>query len=174
MFEKLVSLFIGRRWRTFCGMDRKEFVEIATASLDDLGYEYSHEELDTTDGERFMLGADATGDQIKVESPVTFTVQTVTAKSNPGVGFALKFFSTEEKREEMTSGACVVDLQTIDETTRSHMAQFMQQVIEQSDRPPWKVTHHVGFRLAFLLRWKIRILWKYWLNVDHESVANTV
>lgn len=172
MFRRLLRLYIGRRWRTFCGLEREEFVALATEALEDLGYEYSLEELETTDGERFMLGAGETGEEIAVESPVPFTIQTVTAKSNPGVGFALKFFSPEEEREEMTSGACVVDLRDIDKTTRPYIARFVQRMFDLSDHPPWKVTHHVGFRLAFLLRWKIRVLWRYWLDVDQESVSN--
>lgn len=173
MFEKLLSLYIGRRWRSFCGLDRAEFVELATDTLDDLGYGYTHEETDTTSGEQFMLGAGDEADEIAVDAPEPFTIQVVTAKANPGVGYGLKFFSTKEMREEMTSGACVVDLQDVTGATRPYMARFMRAVIERSDHPPWKVTHHVGFRLAVLLRWKIRILWKYWLRTDHDPAANT-
>lgn len=173
MFRKLLSLYIGRRWRSFCGIDREEFVELATETLNDLGYEYTREVVDTTSGEKHMLGAGDERDEITVEAPEQFTIEIVTAKANPGVGYALKFFSTQEMRQEMTSGACVVDIQDVTKATRPHIARFMQRVIERSDHPPWKVTHHVGFRLAFLLRWKIRILWKYWLRTDHESVADT-
>lgn len=172
MFEKLLSIYIGRRWRSFCGLDREEFVELATGSLADLGYEYTHERIETTGGEQFMLGAGDEADQITVEAAEPFTIQVVTAKANPGVGYGLKFFATKEMRDEMTSGACVVDLRDVTETTRPHIARFMRAVIERSDHPPWKVTHHVGFRLAVLLRWKIRILWKYWLRADLEPAAN--
>lgn len=172
MFEKLLSIYIGRRWRSFCGLSREDFVELTTETLDDLSYEYTHEQIKTTGGEKFMLGAGDEGDQITVEAPEPFTIQVVTAKANPGVGYALKFFATKEMRDEMTSGACVVDLQDVTETTRPHIAQFMRAVIEQSNRPPWKVTHHVGFRLAVLLRMKIRMLWKYWLRTEYESARN--
>lgn len=172
MFEKLLSIYIGRRWRSFCGLDREEFVELATEALDDLGYEYTREEIETTSGEQFMLGAGDEANEITVEEPEPFTIQVVTATANPGVGYALKFFATKEMRDEMTSGACVVDLRDVTEATRPHIARFMRAVIERSDHPPWKVTHHVGFRLAVLLRWKIRLLWKYWLRADRGSAAD--
>jgi len=27
---------------------------------------------------------------------------------------------------------------------------------------PWDVRHHVGFRLAVLLRLKLKVMWLYW------------
>jgi len=173
MFEKVLSLYIGRRWRSFCGMEREAFVELATETLDDLEYEYTYERIDTSSGEQYMLGAGDEADQLTVETPEPFTVQVVTAKANPAVGYALKFFSTKEMRDEMTSGASVVDVQDVTGTTRPHIARFLSGVIERSDHPPWEVTHHVGFRLAVLLRVKIRLLWKYWLRMSHEPAANT-
>ncbi|ELY37754.1 hypothetical protein [Natronorubrum tibetense] len=172
MFRKLLSLYIGSRWRSFCGIDRDEFTELAIETLDELEYDYTHEVTETTSGEKYMLTAGDEKVEIAIKAPEQFTIQVVTAKANPGVGYALKFFSTKEMREEMTSNACVVDIQDVTKTTRPRIAQFMQRVIEQSDHPPWKVTHHVGFRLAFLLRWKIRILWKYWLGVDHDPATD--
>jgi len=171
MLHKLLTFYIGRHWRTFCGMSREEFVERATETLDALGYEYTLEEVDTTGGEKLMLGAGEEGDRIAVTEPATFTVDVVTAKSNPVVGYALKFFSTEEMREEMTAGASVVDVDGIDEESRPAIGSFLAGVIARSDRPPWKLTHHVGFRLAVLLRLKVKLLWRYWLDVDPEGEA---
>jgi hypothetical protein len=117
-----------------------------------------------------MLGSGETGDRIEVEPPAAFTVSVVTAKSNPAVGYMLKFFSTEEMREEMTAGVCVVDLDGIDEESRPVIGEFVTGVIERSDRPPWKLTHHVGFRLAVLLRLKVKLYWRYWLETpDAQS-----
>jgi hypothetical protein len=173
MLEKVLSLYIGRRWRSFCGMERETFVELATETLDELGYEYTYEQVETSNGEQYMLGAGDEADRITVEAPEQFTVQVVTAKANPAVGYALKFFSPKEMRDEMTSGACVVDVQDVTGTTRPHIARFLTGVVERSDHPPWKVTHHVGFRLAVLLRVKIRLLWKYWLRTSPDPAANT-
>ena len=74
MFEKLLSIYIGHRWQSFCGLDREEFVQLATEALDDLSYEYTHEDIETTGGEQFMLGAGDDVDQITVDEPEPFTV----------------------------------------------------------------------------------------------------
>lgn len=164
MLEKALKLIIGHRWRSFCGISQKNFVELAHETLDDLGYKYSSEEFETSGAEELMLGSDEKGEQITVEAPARFSVEVVTAKSNPVLAYTLKFFSTKDRREEMTSGACVVDLYKIDHDTRPAIVKFMNRLIEKSDHPPWKVTHHAGFRLAVLLRLKIQFFWKYWLR----------
>ena len=171
MRHRMLTFLIGSHWRTFCGMSREEFLNRATATLDDLGYEYTLEEVDTTAGEKLMLGADDEADRITVKQPASFTVNVVTATSNPVVGYALKFFSTEEMREEMTAGASVVDIDGIDDENRPLIGALLAGVVDRSDRPPWKLTHHVGFRLAVLLRLKVRVLWKYWLDVDPDGHA---
>jgi hypothetical protein len=171
MLQAVLTRFIGRHWRTFCGMSREEFLDRATETLDALGYEYALETVDTTGGEKLMLGAGDEADRISVREPVPFTVDVVTAKSNPVVGYALKFFSTEEMREEMTAGASVVDIDGIDDENRPAIGAFLSGVVERSDRPPWKLTHHVGFRLAVLLRLKVKLLWRYWLDVEPEGQA---
>lgn len=169
MRHRLLTFYIGRHWRTFCGMSREEFLDRATGVLDDLGYEYEIESVDTTGGEKLMLGAGEEADRISVTEPASFTVEAVTAKSNPVVGYALKFFSTEEMREEMTSGASVVDVRGIDDESRPAVGALLAGVVARSDRPPWKLTHHVGFRLAVLLRLKVKLLWTYWLDVAPEG-----
>ncbi|MFC7157173.1 hypothetical protein ACFQPA_17200 [Halomarina halobia] len=171
MLRKVLTLYIGRRWRSFCGMSREQFLSRATDSLDALGYEYSTEVIDTTGAEKLMLGAGDEGVRIDVEAPVPFTVEAVTAKSNPVVGYMLKFFSTEEMREEMTADVCVVDVRGIDADSRPAIASFVSELVERSDRPPWRLTHHVGFRLAVLLRLKVKLLWRYWLGVDRSTAT---
>ncbi|WP_254525711.1 hypothetical protein [Natrinema caseinilyticum] len=131
------------------------------------------ETTDTSGGEQLMLGSGEEGDRITVTAPDQFTVDAVTAKSNPVLAFGLKFFSTEEMREEMTADACVVDVGGIDDESRSAVGALLSGVTERSDRPPWKLTHHVGFRLAVLLRLKVRLLWRYWLNVEQTAGTRT-
>lgn len=171
MLRKVLTLYIGSQWRTFCGMSSEDFVSRATETLDDLGYEYTLENINTTGGEKLMLGAGDEGSHISVDAPAPFTIDVVTAKSNPVLAFGLKFFSTEDMREEMTANACVVDVDGIDDESRSTVAALLSGVIERSDRPPWKLTHHVGFRLAVLLRLKVKLLWKYWLGVEKPARA---
>lgn len=172
MIQKVLTLYFRRHWRTFCGLSREEFVTCATATLSMLGYEYSLAEIDTSGAEKLMLGAGDESVRITVESPISFTIDVVTAKSNPLTAYALKFFSTEEMREEMTAGACIVDFKNIDADSRPAIAAFVTDLVEEIPRPPWKLTHHVGFRLAVILRLKVRMFWKYWLKYDAEHEGN--
>lgn len=163
MLSKLLSLFIGSRWRTFCGFSQETFLARTEQALCELDYEYHIEDLPATAGERVMLGADD-GDRVSVSSPESFDIDIIVATIDPLTGFGLQFFVPEDQREEMTSDLCVVDISVIDKTTRPVIARFVERVVELSERPPWRLTHHISFRLAILLRLKIRLLWQYWLN----------
>lgn len=162
MLRKVLELLIGSEWRAFCGLEPERFLTLAIGVLDELGYQYTVEEISTTGGERTMLGADETGDRITVSDPASFQIEVVRARINPVTSVALSLVLTEERREELTDELSVVTLREIDDTTRDAMAVFMNRVIAESDRPPWNVSHHIGFQLAVLLRYKIKLLWGYW------------
>lgn len=163
VLSKLSSLLIGSRWRTFCGFSQETFLTRTEQALRELEYEYHIEDLPATAGERVMLGADD-GDRVSVSAPEAFDIDILVATIDPLTGFGLQLFVPEDQREEMTSDLCVVDIHVVDETTRPVIAQFIERVVELSERPPWRLTHHVGFRLAVLLRLKVRLLWQYWLD----------
>ncbi|WP_336346068.1 hypothetical protein [Halalkalicoccus ordinarius] len=162
MLWKAIELLVGSEWRAFCGLGPDRFLALAIGVLDELGYQHTVEEISTTEGERTMLGADETGDRIIVSDPASFQIEVIRARINPITSVALSFVLTEERREELTDDLSVVTLREIDDTTRDAMAAFMNRVIAESDRPPWNVSHHIGFQLAVLLRYKIKILWGYW------------
>lgn len=162
MFWRVVGLIVGSEWRSFCGLGPDRFLELSTDVLDDLGYRYTVEEMSTTRGERTMLGAEETGDRIVVSEPVPFRIEVIRARNDPVGGAALSLVLPEERREELTDELSVVTLREVDDATREAMATFVDRVIAESDRPPWKVSHHVGFQLAVLLRYKVRLLWEYW------------
>lgn len=165
MFWKAIGLFVGSEWRAFCGLEPARFLGLTTSALDRLGYRYRVEELSTTRGERTMLGADEMGDRIVVTDPASFQIDVVRARNDPLSDIALSFVLTDERREELTDELSVVTLREVDETTRDAMAAVMNRVIDESDRPPWDVRHHVGFQLAILLRYKVKLLWGYWRRV---------
>jgi len=162
MFWKLVELLIGSEWRTFCGFKPERFLALSTGVLDELEYSYSLEEVSTTSGERTMLGADQASKQIIVSDPATFKIEIVRATADPITGAVTSLVLTPDRREEVTGELCVVDLSKVNDQTRNAMAVFINRVIAESDRPPWEVTHHIGFRLAVLLRMKVRLMWGYW------------
>lgn len=172
MIWKLVAVFVGSRWRAFCGFSPEDFSGIASAALDELGYEYSIQEIETTQGEQTMLGADETGRRVSVTDPVPFDVDVITATVDPVTKIMLSFFVTKERRKEATGGLCVVTISDITDETRLSIARFMTRVMAMSDRPPWKLTHHIGFRLAVLLRLKVRVLWTYWNRVAETETES--
>lgn len=154
--------FVGSEWRTFCGYGPDRTLSLATAALDDLGYDYNRETVTTTGAERTMLGAEGTGDRLVVSDPVAFEVEVVRATADPLTGAALSAVLGPERRESATGGLSVVTLRPVDDRTRPAMAAFVNRLIERADRPPWDVHHHIGLRLAVLLRYKIKLLWSYW------------
>lgn len=168
VLSKLLSLLIGSRWRTFCGFSRKAFLVRTERALRELEYDYRVEDLPTTAGERVMLGA-GDGNRVSVCAPEAFDIDIIEATVDPLTDFGLKIFVPEDQRKEMTTDLCVVDISVVDETTRPAIARFIERVVEPSERPPWRLTHHVGFRLAVLLRLKVRLLWRYWLNMRPDT-----
>lgn len=168
---KLVSLFVGSRWRTFCGFSKERFRSLATMTLDALDYEYATEEMETTSGEQAMLGSDEAGSRITVSAPAAFEIEVVDAKIDPATNIAMSFLLPEDRTEEMTADLCVVTVSPIDEETRPVISQFMTRLIGESDRPPWKLTHHIKFRLAVLLRLKVKLLWGYWREIEDSTVG---
>ncbi|WP_129113479.1 hypothetical protein [Halegenticoccus tardaugens] len=167
MFWKLISALIGSRWRAFCGLSQDRFLAVATTALDDLGYRYDLEETSTTRGERTMLGAAERGHRFAVSDPVSFDVTVITATTDPVADLVMSVFVTEEQQSDITSDLCVVTLSPVTAATREEIARFVTAVIGASETPPWKLTHHIRFRLAVLLRLKVRLLWKYWLHASN-------
>lgn len=165
MFWKLVSLLVGSQWRTFCGFSQERFVEAAVTALDDLGYQYGFEETTATQGEQTLLGAEEGGKRLTVSAPTSFDVTVITATMDPITNFALSVFVTEERLDEITSDLCIVTLRPVTDETRREIARLVAAIVAESETPPWKLTHHIKFRLAVLLRLKVRLLWKYWLHV---------
>lgn len=146
-------------------MSREAFMETATTALDELEYEYSTHELSTTNAEQVMLGADQSGDLIKVEDPISFDILVIDATGNPLTRVTLGFFVSRAEKEELYSDLSVVTFSEFSSETRPAIGEFVRILTDHSAKPPWNVSHHYHFRLAFLLRRKIRILWKYWLHV---------
>ena len=163
MISKLLSSLIGSRWRTFCGFSQEAVLARTEQTLRELEYEFSIEDLPATTGERVMLGADG-GDRVSVSSPEAFDIDIITATVDPLTGFGLQLFVAEDQREKLTSNLCVIDISDVNEGTRPSITRFIKRFVELSERPPWRLTHHIGFRLAVLLRFKVRLLWQYWLK----------
>ncbi|MCH7660978.1 MAG: hypothetical protein IH933_10505, partial [Euryarchaeota archaeon] len=95
-------------------------------------------------------------------------IEVVSASVDPATNITMSFLLPEDRQDEMTTDLCVVTVSPIDEETRPVIARFMTHLIEESDRPPWKLTHHIKFRLAVLLRLKVKLLWGYWQQTGSE------
>lgn len=164
MLWKLLSGVIRSRWRTFCGLSKDDFLVNVVTVLDELGYTYDKTEVTTTQGEKRLLGAESTGIRISVSEPIAFDLTIIVATVDPMTNFMMSMFITENEIERMTSDLSVVTVSNINSETRPLIAQLMSRVITECDRPPWKLTHHLNFRLAVLLRVKVKLLWTYWLR----------
>jgi len=173
MLLKLLTLLIRSRWRSFCGYSREDVFERATTTLDDIGYEYTVEPLDTTSGEEIMLGSGDEGDHIAVTDPVSFELDIVTATVDPLTGFTMKAMMTEDRVKSATEDLSVLTVSGIDSGTRPAIARFFGNLVDRFDDPPWQVRHHASFRMAFFLRWKVSVLWKYWIRI-HGRTDNRV
>jgi hypothetical protein len=163
---RVLTRLIRARWRTFCGLEQESLLKVMTEALTALEYEFSTETLDPTETERKMLGSNTSGFLLTVEEPTSFEVEIIPATVDPLTGAVTRFVLPEEKQREATADLCVVTVSPIDHKNRPTVASFLTSVIERCERRPWKVSHHMSFRLAILLRVKIRLLWTYWLAVD--------
>lgn len=166
MFTRLLTLLISTEWQTFCGLSREDFRSLATGALDDLGYEYTSERIETSSSEEVWFGSDEQADRITVSKPEPFTIDVITATADPVTSVGLKLIISEKRRNAATDDLSFVTVSETNATTRPVIARFFARVIERADEPPWKVNHHLAFRLAILLRLKVKILWKYWIDVD--------
>lgn len=169
---RVLTRVIGSRWRTFCGYDQETFLDAVTESLCDLGYEFTVSETEPTDTERTMFGADTTGYTITVEDESTFEIGLIPARIDPVAGFMMRFVLPEQKRQESIEDLCVVTVSSISRSNRGAIASLLTDVIDRLERRPWDVSHHASFRLAVLLRVKVRVLWQYWCAVA-QSDSNT-
>lgn len=169
MIWKLISILIGSRWRTFCGLSQDDFLANVVAVLDELGYRYERTEVTTTQGEKRLLGAENTGVRVVVSHPVAFDITVIAATVDPMTNFMMTLFVTENDIKRMTTDLSVVTVSNINNETRPLAGQFMTRVIEECEPPPWKLTHHLKFRLAILLRMKVKLLWTYWLHATNAN-----
>lgn len=169
MIWKPISKLIGSRWRTFCGLSKDDFLTNIIVVLDELGYKYETMEVTATEGEKRLLGAESSGVRVAVSHPIAFDITVIVATVDPMTNFMMSLFVTEGDIEKMTSNLCVVTIRNINTETRTLIAQFMSQVIDECDRSPWRLTHHLKFRLAVLLRMKVKLLWVYWIHVTNSK-----
>jgi len=166
---RVLTRVIGSRWRTFCGYDQEAFIDAVVESLDDLEYDFTVSETEPTDTERTMFGADTTGYTITVEDEQAFEIGLIPARIDPIAGFMMRFVLPEQKRQESTEDLCVVTVSSICRGNREAIASLLADVIDRLERCPWDVSHHASFRLAVLLRVKVRVLWQYWCAVARSD-----
>lgn len=171
MLVRILTRLIGSEWRAFCGVSRDDFVSLTTTILECEGYEYQTDEFEPTSGERVIFGSDEDGDRIEVLAPVDFEIDVISATADPLTRFGIGFVLDEDQRRAAMAELCIVTIRGLDADTRPYVANVVRQVVDESDRPPWYLVHHVSFRLAVLLRLKVRLLWKYWLDV-YELTQN--
>jgi hypothetical protein len=165
LYRFIVPLLFRSRWRTFCGLSADAAIELISRALAELEYQYTVTEDTATKWEHLMLGAEETCTRFEIQSPAAFEFEVLQVSSDPLTGFALEVFMPEARRKEVTSEVCVITISPVVEGTEPAISEVVRRLVALSERPPpWQVDHHVGFRLAVLLRLKVRLLWTYWLD----------
>jgi hypothetical protein len=80
---------------------------------------------------------------------------------------ALRVLSSEPTIRKRTGRLAIIDVRPIEPSERREVARFITALVARMEHPPWRI-EHPRFRLAFLLRYKVWLLWKYWLPAHRE------
>jgi hypothetical protein len=161
----LVGMLVRRRWRTFCGCSHDELVVRAEAALSELGLSCWIAKSTPTGAERSVFGAEQ-ATRIRIEE-MGFAVTVTSVTDDFLLRTALRIISSEATLSKRTGRLAIIDVRPIEPSERREVASFITALVARMEHPPWKI-QHPRFRLAFLLRYKVRLLWKYWLPADRE------
>ena len=135
---------------------------IIQATIDDLNWEYSTvQQSNPTSGERVLFGST---EQIVFElNDKNIRVKCISVSFDPLMKVFLQIGSNEETINKYSSSTSIIDIYPVNSNTHSEIALFVQKLCTNIDKKPWKIDHP---RLQYspILRYKIKLLWKYWLN----------
>lgn len=157
--RSVLKFTIGSNWRTFAGDSHETMADRTERILSELGWTYERHETEPSSGERTVFGAE---DAIRIEIDgwgVTYTSITY----DPLLRVLLSVSSSGETKERYKKTACIVDVRPITEENRSDIETLLQRLAADLDDEPWAITHP-RFSYSPLLRYKVKLLWRYWLS----------
>jgi hypothetical protein len=158
-----LSYVIGSKWQTFIGTAYPELCDQSQVILDELGWEYRITDESVSTTEAVMFGSeDAT--EFNILSP-EFTIRTIPVTYDPLQRFVFGNVLSRETRDDYRNKATLVEISPITTETEPAVALFLQKLATATASDPWDIDHP-RFHWSPLLRYKVRMLWRYWLNAD--------
>lgn len=156
-----LTIRLRSRWRTFIGASESELRTALETALDELGWSYHRTADESTAGEQIWFGSEdsvtyeVTDPDLVVECiPVTFDAVSK---------FALRFTASEETVERYRESACLLDVSPTTPENEGDVAALVHALSAELSGDPW-VVEHPRFSTAPLLRYKVKLLWRYWLR----------
>lgn len=149
------------QWRTFISASEDELQEQIEMILSELGWSYRIQEEDLTRGEKVWFGSEETT-SFEV-SGVNITIEYFPVTYDPISNIALTFTSTEETIEQYEDSVCLIDIKPVNKKNNTAIATFLQSLSSELPNDPWDIDHP-RFNTSPLLRYKVKVLWKYWLQ----------
>lgn len=149
------------QWRTFISASEDELQEQIEKTLSELGWPYQIQEKDLTSGEKVWFGSEQTTSFEVADVNITIAYFPVTY--DPVSNIALTFTSTEDTIEQYEDSACLIDITPVTRENNTAITTFLQSLSVKLPSDPWDI-EHPRFNTSPLLRYKVKILWKYWLE----------
>lgn len=168
--RSLTGLFIGGSWRTFAGAGHDELTGHLDRALQELGWAFTRSAATPTGAERVVFGAERSTTFQLTEAGLRVTVTSV--GHDILLRGALRLVGTGDAAHRSRGRASIIDVRPIRRFNRRAVARLLVRIAKRLDREPWRVDHP-RFRLAPLLRLKVRLMWRYWLECGEDGSPGT-
>ena len=157
--RRLLDVVIGSSWRTFASDSHAAMADRTERILADLEWSYERREVEPTSGERTVFGAK---EAVRFEID-DWTVTFTSVSYDPLLRVLMSVSSSGETKDRYRTTACIVDVRPISADNRSEIETLLRQLADELEADPWAIKHP-RFSYSPLLRYKVKVLWRYWLT----------
>lgn len=157
----LLSILIGRTWRTFVGTSHDELSDTIDRTLTELEWSFDRQATDPASGEQAIFGAEEATRFELADQEWALTVTSVSY--DPLLRAFMALSSSESTKSKYTKTACIIDVRPISREAEPQIRQFVQHLFDELNEDPWSI-NHPRFAYSPLLRYKVKLLWRYWLS----------
>ena len=159
--RSILGRLIGRTWRTFVGTSHDELSDTVEQTLTDLGWAYDRKSTEPASGERSIFGAE---DATRFELADEEWALTVTSVSyDPLLRGLLSLSASGDTKSKYTTTACLIDVRPLSKGAEPRVEVLLQEIAASLETDPWSIDHP-RFNYSPLLRYKVKLLWQYWLS----------
>lgn len=162
----VVRLIVGKKWQTFIGIPYDTLCERTDQVLEELQWEYESTSKEPNLGEDIVYGSEETKTYEISNKDVEITYTSVTY--DPLQRIFLNVLSRSETREKYEHSTAIIRISPIREETKSDVQVFVQRLASEVETDPWKISHP-RFKYSPLLKYKVKTLWKYWMESANEN-----